>query len=141
MPQRVVDTGHVLTPASWPGAGRPAPTTWITSFATGDGTARKQGLAGLAAGTPVMVSWQEPDPDHSGQLLCGRALIHDIATRPADTTRLHTRGRFTWFASPTRVERPVRRTTARRFGGQASNSVVASAGDHEIRSVERRADR
>ncbi|KJY32926.1 hypothetical protein [Streptomyces sp. NRRL S-495] len=40
---------------------------------------------------PVMLSWQEPDPHHPGQLLCGQALIHDTTTRPADTTRLYTR--------------------------------------------------
>ncbi|MEK2495494.1 DUF402 domain-containing protein [Kitasatospora purpeofusca] len=52
MPQRVVaDTGHVLTLAYWPGIGSLAPTSWITSLATGDDTARKQGLADLAAGT------------------------------------------------------------------------------------------
>ncbi|WP_380286484.1 DUF402 domain-containing protein [Kitasatospora purpeofusca] len=52
MPQRVIaDTGHVLTLAYWPGIESLAPTTWITSTATGDDTARKQGLEDLAAGT------------------------------------------------------------------------------------------
>ncbi|MEV0193128.1 hypothetical protein AB0I39_31930 [Kitasatospora purpeofusca] len=51
-PQRVVDdTGRVLTLAYWPGIESLAPTSWIASLATGDDTARKQGLADLVVCT------------------------------------------------------------------------------------------
>jgi len=52
MPQRVLaDTGDTVTLAYWPGITSLAPTTWITSLATGDTTLRESGLEHLAAGT------------------------------------------------------------------------------------------
>ncbi|MFD4661510.1 DUF402 domain-containing protein [Kitasatospora sp. NPDC058444] len=86
MPQRVVaDTGHVLTLAYWPGIESLAPTTWITSLATGDDTARKQGLADLAASTWTLDPYRWQGTEMLSHFLAGEWFsVHcfqDAATR------------------------------------------------------------
>ncbi|MFJ6385914.1 DUF402 domain-containing protein [Kitasatospora sp. NPDC092039] len=72
IPQRVVDdNGHVLTLASWPGIESLAPTTWITSLATGDDTARKQALADLAAGSWTLGHHRWQDTEVRSHFLAG----------------------------------------------------------------------
>ncbi|WP_051813946.1 hypothetical protein [Kitasatospora sp. MBT63] len=72
MPQRAVDdTGHLLTPAHWPGIESLAPTTWITSTRSGDGTTRKQGLADLAAGTWTLGHYRWENTELLSHFLAG----------------------------------------------------------------------
>ncbi|MFF8775286.1 DUF402 domain-containing protein [Kitasatospora sp. NPDC015120] len=103
MPQRVVDdTGLVLTLASWPGIESLAPTTWITSLATGDDTARKQGLADLAAGTWTLGHYRWQDTEVRSHFLAGEWFsVHcfqDAATREP----------LRWYVN---FERPYQRQT------------------------------
>ncbi|MCP2314276.1 DUF402 domain-containing protein [Kitasatospora paracochleata] len=53
----LADTGTVLHLGYWPGITALAPTTWTTALRTGDDTARKHGLADLAADTWELEPW------------------------------------------------------------------------------------
>ncbi|MEU1510023.1 hypothetical protein [Kitasatospora sp. NPDC005748] len=95
-----------------PQAPSPPPDTARGNPAT---PATAQAPAPPATGTrPVMLSWQEPDPHHAGQLLCGQALVHDSTTRPADTTRLYTRTEILdrWGTAGTHINPPDERLAA-----------------------------
>ncbi|MFF7993433.1 hypothetical protein ACFZDG_27030 [Kitasatospora xanthocidica] len=69
----------------------PTPQAGTTHSLPAAGTAKAATPPPATPARPTMVPWQEPDQHHPGQLLCGRALIHDTTARPADITRLYTR--------------------------------------------------